>query len=184
MRIQAADNDAEQFVAAVDGVVDGLMRRYQPTKVILIQIDNWFGTKWLGFSGVAMLQLGVRRQTLTIPPFVPNRVISQRTFVGPFYEEVGSGEPIHLRVSSRVAIGRKASEVAPNATLVWYSANSKSTGRGSLMVYFASGDAYRPWYSQWEGGKSWHLAKSTGIEPLDLLNLMNRNGLTDTLITA
>ena len=172
MRIQPGPTDAPEFVAAVNRVIDGLLRDSKPQSLVIIQIDNWFGQKWLGFSGVAMLQLGVWKHTLTIPPFVPNRVVSQCTFPGPSFSEIEPGEPIHRRVASRVALGRKASEVAPGSLLVWYSGNSANTERGSLMAYIPEGNSYRNWYAQWQNANDWHAIQVDGIKLPDLMRLM------------
>jgi hypothetical protein len=38
----------------------------------VVKIDNWFGKRWLGFSGKALGALGVRKKKLTLPPFHPH----------------------------------------------------------------------------------------------------------------
>jgi hypothetical protein len=172
MRIASGPTDASEFITAVNQVVEGLLRQYAPKSLILVQIDNWFGPRWLGFSGKVMGAFGVSLGTLTIPPFVPNRVLSQRKFSSPSYDEENSGKPLHKTMSSTTAMGRKASEVAPGQILIWYSGNSDNTGRGSLMAYIPEGDSYRSWYAQWEYSKSWQLAQTKGVESSELLRLM------------
>ena len=172
MRIEPGPTDAIEFVTVVNQVVDGLLHRHAPESLIVVQIDNWFGQKWLGFSGVPMLGLAVWFRKLRIPPFVPNRVVSQRKFQAPFYLEIDPGKPLHLSVSGKSALGRIASEVAPDATLFWYSANSKASGRGSLMVYIPEGGSYHSWYAQWQNANSWHVVQTDGIKLPDLMKLM------------
>lgn len=115
-------------------------------KTSLTKINNWFGSNWLGFSGKALGALGVWNKprnmpadNIRIPPFVPARVVSQRRFAGPAYEEVSSSKPIHIRVPSSFALLRKAAIAEPRTALVWYSGNSKTTGRGAVMVYVPIG---------------------------------------------
>ena len=175
MRIQPGPTDAIEFVTAVNQVVEGLFCQSKPKSLILVQIDNWFGPRWLGFSGKVMGTFGVSLGTLTIPPFVPNRVLSQRKFSAPNYEEGNSGKPLHKTMTSTVAMGRKAAEVAPGQILVWYSGNSDNAGRGSLMAYIPEGDSYRSWYAQWVRSKFWQLAQTKGVEPSELQQLMESN---------
>jgi len=179
MQIVLMDDDAAGFVTAVDQVVAGCLREYSPASLILIKIDNWFGPRWLGFSGKIMGTLGVRWRQLTIPPFVPHRVISQRRFEMPSYEEVDAGEPLHVRQTSAEAMERNVSEVVPDTALVWYSGNSGSAGRGSVMVYpprvYPSGaDAKKIWYAEWQLNKAWHLSLAKGIKPAELQRLMGQ----------
>ena len=87
MRIRPDQDDAADFIAEVQGLVDGLLRHYAPRTVVLIKIDNFFGSRWLRFSGKALGALGVWKKRLNVPPFVPNRVVSQLTFAGPLYDE-------------------------------------------------------------------------------------------------
>jgi hypothetical protein len=172
MRIQPEPTDAVEFVTVVNQVIDGLLHRHAPESLFVLQIDTWFGQKWLGFSGVPLLGIAAWYKKLRIPPFVPNRVISQRKFQAPFYEEIDSGNPLHRSVSGRVALGRKVSEVAPGALLIWYSGNSKNTGRGSLMAYIPESDSYRSWYAQWQNANHWHVVQTDGIKLPDLEKLM------------
>lgn len=105
---------------------------------VLTKIDNDFGSKWLGFSGKALGALGVWHNpsyhpanNVRIPPFVPNRVVSQRRFSGPAYGEIDGGKPIHKRIPSGMALNRMAVAEAPMSALVWYSGESEATGRGA-----------------------------------------------------
>ena len=52
-------DDAPDFIGHVEQVVNGVVRRHLPETLVLIKINNWFGSKWLGFSGKALGALGV-----------------------------------------------------------------------------------------------------------------------------
>ncbi len=95
MKVTFEIDDAPDFVRQVEQVANGVIRRHAPETLVLIKIDNYFGSKWLGFSGKALGLLGVWHNpdyhpanNIRIPPFVPNRVVSQRRFAGPAYEEI------------------------------------------------------------------------------------------------
>jgi len=107
MKIAPGKNDAPQFISAVEQVANGILRRHLPKTFFLIKIDNWFGSKWLGFSGKTMGAIGVWNKPyerdpkgLRIPPFV----ISQRRFAAPDYGEIDSGKLIHQHVGSTDAL--------------------------------------------------------------------------------
>jgi hypothetical protein len=172
MRIAAGEDDAPAFIDAVNGVIEGLLRESAPQSLIVIQINNWFGRKWLGFAGVfgvgspesKIYGIPDWKRELRVPPFVPNRVVSQRSFAGPAFEEVDLGDPVHQRISSKLARRRKATDVAPGAVVIWYSGSSKKTGRGSLMVYPPNSHLENAWYAEWTTKGSWRVTDNGGYK--------------------
>ena len=109
---------------------------------------------------------------LRIPPFVPNRVVSQRRFRAAGCEETDSGKPIHTNVESTVALLRKAATVAPNTALVWYSGSTSATGRGAVMVYLPVAGSYWSWYAGWQKQGTWRLIETRNIKRDELLRLI------------
>jgi hypothetical protein len=120
--------------------------KYAPQKLILIEVDSWFGSKWLGFSGKIMGRLGVWTEPLSVPPFVPARIFSQRRLISPDYTETDAGDPVHITVSSSVGKSGKLTEIEPRAAVVWYSGDSLTSQRGVAMAYIPVGDTYLHWY--------------------------------------
>jgi hypothetical protein len=174
-------DDAPDFVRQVEQVANGVTRRHAPEILVLIKIDNFFGSKWLGFSGKALGAIGVwfnpsyhPASVVRIPPFVPNRVVSQRRFSAPAYEEIDCGSPVHKRMPSRVALNRTVATAAPKSALVWYSGESKATGRGAVMAYVPAGDSYWLWYAALETGESWSVTETLDIKRDDLASLMEQ----------
>src|SRR5260221_4421636 len=107
MRISPDIDDAPDFVNQVEHAANGVVRLHAPETLVLIKIDNFFGSKWLGFSGKALGALAFWHNPsyhpasiVRIPPFVPNRVVSQRRFSAPTYGEIDCGKPIHTRMPS------------------------------------------------------------------------------------
>ena len=179
MKIMPAFDDAPDFVKQVEQVVNGIIHRHSPEIVVLLKIDNWFGSNWLGFSGKLLGALGIWSEpynqsadNIRIPPFVPSRVVSQRRFVGPSYEEIDGGKPIHERIASRFALRRKAATTAPKATLFWYSGNSKTAGRGALVAYVATAGGYWSCYAALEAAQPWRVTETWDIKREDLWSLM------------
>jgi hypothetical protein len=168
MQIIPDPNDASDFVAIVNQITSGLLDRDAPSSLILIKVNNWFGFKWRNFSGKGLGVVPVWKHNLTVPPFVPSRIVSQRRFAAPLYEEIDCGEPVHLRLPSREAMKRPIAEVAPGAAFVWFSGNSKITGRGSLMAYLPGKDSYSSWYAGFSHRERWAVEKTQGIKRGDL----------------
>lgn len=50
MRILPQQDDVPSFVEQIERAVQGVLIRYEPASLIPIEIDNWFGSKWLSFS--------------------------------------------------------------------------------------------------------------------------------------
>jgi hypothetical protein len=185
MRITPEFDDAPDFIGEVERVANGVIRRHAPETLVLIKIDNWFGSKWLGFSGKALGAIGVWSKpynrpadNITIPPFVPNRVVSQRRFAAPAYEEIDGGKPIDKSIPSDLALVRKAALAEPMTALVWYSGNSQAAGRGAVMVYAPVGDSYWPWYAALETGEPWRVTETWDIKREDLSGLMDEGSVT------
>jgi hypothetical protein len=172
MKIALGQDDSPDFIAIVEALVNGILVAEAPPSLMLIKIDNWFASKWLGFSGKIVGSLGGSMRTLTIPPFVPNRVLSEINVIGPHFSEAEHG-PIHASVPSSVALTRKVSDIAPGAILLWFSGGSIRSGRGTAMAYVPTGDAYSKWYAEWSSSVYWRPVKWIGVQPDDLTKLMS-----------
>jgi hypothetical protein len=176
MNILPETSDAETFIAQVDALANGLVQKYRPESLILIKVNSWFGSRWLGFSG-KMLGVGFRRRGvagvwqenhLSVPPFIPSRIVSQRRFAAPNYLEIEEGAPLHRKVRSHDAMLRQIAATEPGAAALWYSGNSKITGHGSAMAYIPASDSYLCWYASWARRDTWHIEETTGISHQEL----------------
>ena len=70
--------DDPRYLDWVEATVVGVEEAIKTDQTYLVKIDNWFGKRWLGFSGKALGALSVRKEKLTLLPFIPSRVVSQR----------------------------------------------------------------------------------------------------------
>jgi hypothetical protein len=76
--IRKSQEDDPGFIDEVQWIITGCLDQYKPAEVCLIRIRDWFDNKWCYFSGKTLGALGVSKFCdLTLPPFVPNRVIKQ-----------------------------------------------------------------------------------------------------------
>jgi hypothetical protein len=177
MTITSDEDDAPKFIAKVQDLADGLLRTHAPPAVVIIKIDNWFGPKWLKFSGKALGALGVWKKRLTIPPFVPNRVLSQATYAGASYDEIVVRKPIHVPTKGMMTLKRYVADVAPGVAIIWYSGRSGKSGQGSMMAYVPTTDDYLPLYVRWVIRDSWRVSQAIGIAAEDVLRLSQPEGV-------
>jgi hypothetical protein len=137
--------DSGEFMRKVQALVVGVARDYEPARLYVVRIDNWFGPKWMHFAGKFTagkgFAIGVHKTTLHVPPFVPHRAVTERVFVGPNYEEAVVRPPLHIECTSELALTRRIADVDKEAAFVWFSSKSEVQKRGSIMVYLPAASA-------------------------------------------
>jgi len=98
-------------------------------------------------------------------------------------------DPVHRRNADAglvalfggIALNRRAATAVPKSALVWYSGESKGTGRGAVMVYIPVADSYWPWYAALETGEPWCITETWDIKREDLAGLIKQGLDTDQL---
>jgi hypothetical protein len=58
---------------------------------------------------------------------------------------------------------RRIREFCPSGMFAWFSSNSRSNGRGSLMIYRSQPGRVHAWYSSFDGNRAWMPSSSKGI---------------------
>jgi hypothetical protein len=131
--------DSAEFMRKVQALVAGVARDYEPAYLYVIRIDNWFGPKWMRFAGKFSagkhFYAGIHKVTLHVPPFVPHRVVAERVFADPNYDEIVARPPLHIECASMLALTRRIADVDKEAAFIWFSGDSEARQRGSIMVY-------------------------------------------------
>lgn len=170
MKIEVGETDDPYFIALLDSLVSGLLKREAPEGLWIIQIDNWFDHKWLRFSGIGAVDFTFRafmnrydaaldkfyREKVTFPPFTPNRVLAQWSCarVGDNSVEVPSQVPHRSeKQPSETNLQRRVEESSRSASYVWYSAKTVANGRGSVMVYNVAADGIKCWFAAFSSRK-------------------------------
>jgi hypothetical protein len=171
IQLRATPEDAPEFFARVDAVATRIAW-LRPRQIYVVRIDNWFGKRWVGFAGKIAGAAGVRfREDLVVPPFVPNRVVDQtcyeRSEAGG-YVAVGSGAPIHVAQVSTDNLKRKVSMLFPDAALLWFSSNSKTNDRGTILAYVPGSHGHDAWFAGLRGGPDWQPTELVGITAAEL----------------
>ena len=181
MKILPEKDDADEFIAQVDALANGIAEKHAPKCLIVIKVNSWFGSRWLGFSGKLLGMAGVhlraargvwRSDLLSVPPFVPSRIVSQRRFAAPNYLEVAAGSPLHRAVKSSAAILRQIAALEPGAAVLWYSGNSERADHASTMAYIPGSDSYTCWYVSWAKHQAWHFEETAEITRQELACLI------------
>jgi hypothetical protein len=184
--ISTERGDSAEFVEKARALAIGVARDYEPARLYVIRIDNWFGPKWMHFTGKFSVGkgagFGVHKTRLHVPPFVPQRVMAERVIVGPDYEETVVMPPLHIDCASKEALKRRIEDIDREAAFVWFGGESEAQGRGAVMVYLPDIEttgrrpgvlrgcgAFYVGYSQRDGG--WEPAMLRGISRSEVKHL-------------
>jgi len=178
------DND---FIDLLNSLLNGLLIQQAPEQLWVIQIDNWFDHKWLRYSGngsvasefpaswssslmdrFASVKVQFWQSKLTFPPFAPDRVVGQWSFLrsNQGYVEAPLPELPHSksRRSTNSNLQKRVENFAGSATFVWYSGNTLKNGRGSMMVYNIKSPQPVCWFAALGRNSEWKLERTKGID--------------------
>lgn len=175
--IEPDPDDDPACLALVDRLIAGALAVHRSQDARVFKIDNWFDHKWLGFSGKTLGVIGVWNEPPTVPPFVANRIVHQWHFQRDgdgSYHRHGTGLNIHHRGWSSENLRRRVAEVVPNSALFWYSGNSLTTDRASLMGYLPVEQDYWKWFvSLIRGSASWKVNRLKNIHDYEVRSFEN-----------
>ncbi len=164
----------------VKAAAEGVLNSLHPKRLYLIHVDNWFDHKWLGFSGQSAGAIGnwKKGDRLTMPPFVPNRVLSQQSWdLDPADRSfhASNAADIHVQADSATNLQRRVAQVAPEAAILWYSGNTITNQRGAIMAYLPEDEDYKTWYVGLASGEEWEVANAKGINQKEFQALMDHS---------
>ena len=137
--ISIQQGDSAEFIEKARAIAIGVAQEYELARLYVIRIDNWFGPKWMHFAGTFTAgkhaSIGAHKSPLHVPPFVPHRVLAERVFAGPDFDEAVATAPLHIEIPSKIALQRRIADIDKEAAFVWFSGESETKKRGSVMVY-------------------------------------------------
>lgn len=161
------ENDDDRFIMMTASIITGIRYQFQPGSIRPIRINNWFGKNWYRFSGKVMGAFGISKHQLTIPPFVPSRVVEESYWVrdeSGVYSRIDDFSPLHMNLSSEENMRRYFNAECSNSAVIWYSGGTKSNGRGSIMTYISSQKNDNvTWYVELVAPKNWMPSITQGI---------------------
>jgi len=181
IHIAITETDDPAFIEALTALIRSYTASHTPEQVWLIQIDNWFDHKWLKFSGYGTEGSGVPldrwdtvkvefyRDNLTFPPFNPNRVMSQCSYVRQEYDylEVALRQLPHatLRQRSESNLNRRIQSLTGAGCFVWYGGNTVANGKGSVMLYDVKPSNAECWFAAFTRDEcSWRVTATKGAD--------------------
>jgi hypothetical protein len=129
--------DNSDYVQNVSTVISDRVSKWKPSDLFITKIDNWFDDKWVKFSGTIMHEISVWREEVTVPPFHPNRVDSSEFYKlekGDYLKQENK-KPLHIRQTSTQNIKREITDFSKDGLFIWYSGNTKTNDKGSVMGY-------------------------------------------------
>jgi len=162
--LQSTPADDLAFVRLIASILDAAVAEWTPDILIVIHIRNWFGQKWLRFSGKVVGARGVWEPELTLPPFHPHRVISQtasRLMNGEYRRF--EAPPLHVLQTSSQNLRRKMLRQTRSGVFAWWTSHTAANRRGSLMVYSQIEDESSTWFLDLKKDGSWKVNTSLGI---------------------
>jgi hypothetical protein len=167
-----SEHDDLAFLQLAQRIVNGAVATLGMREVYLVQIDNWFDFKWLGFWS----RWGKEKEltTLFVPPFNPNRVRSEKHLIWDAdrsqFASATHKKPLHRRQP-----GRRATHAVPldrfsnSAAFIWYSGNSVINRAGCLMLYLSGAEAYA-WYASFRKEEQWKFHDENRIARRELVS--------------
>jgi hypothetical protein len=170
IKLEREESDATQFLGSVESIINKFVLSELPSHLYVIKIKNWFGQRWLTFSGKVMGVMGVWKSQLTLPPFTPSRVLSEHYYSlsSGVYTLVPNAKKLHVKQSTSQNLVRRAALVVPGSILIWYSSNSELQGRGAIMVYSLAGMEPWPWYIEFKRSDKWSVVRFRNVSLQEL----------------
>jgi hypothetical protein len=168
LTLETAEGDDQDFLDLAARAIIGTALREGLHATHVVHIDNWFGPRWWSFAGKVRGKWGARdTMVLRIPPFHPQRVLSEKRFS---VDEKGSSEeiPVKRRIHghrrSTTNLRFSVSDAASEMVFAWYSGNSIKNGRAALMVYVQpAGRKAFGWYVGLKKEESWRVVNLGGL---------------------
>jgi hypothetical protein len=180
VQVSVGHTDDPDFVDLLNSLLRGVLAACAPKEVWIIQIDNWFDHRWLEFSGIGVVDFQFHglmgrydaaldefhQDKVTFPPFAPNKVLGQWSYVGDGseYKEVPLPALPHAteKRRSKRNLHRRVQDFSPSACFLWYSSNTVSNGRGSVMVYTVEAEQVNTWFAAFNRDNRWRLQATKG----------------------
>lgn len=187
--IQQDETDDAALVVPFDQLILDLATRIEVSCIIVVRINNWFDEKWYGFAGkkAVVVESGIPNHNtrvdpfwrggteVTVPPFTPNRVLTESWFLlreGQYVSSPVLNKPMHPREkrASHANLPNRLLDISENAMFIWFSANSRTNGRASALSYRTRVDHIGGWYASFRRNGTWKVDRVRGIDRTVIAN--------------
>ncbi len=183
--IKFDNTDSKGFKIIINLIIGNLIKNLNPDEISVVRIKNWFDHKWLNYSGKKILKYDTKtfpgipfviepfwNKEITIPPFNPNRVLSETFFRLKNIENAEFEELFHINQRSTENRNNLISKKTKNGLCIWISSNSTINGQGSLMVYQIKNDEIQTWYASIGKNNEWEIIRTKGIDKKEIQLMM------------
>jgi tetratricopeptide (TPR) repeat protein len=174
IRLERQDDDLA-LVFRLQHIISGAIRFARPKYAHVVKIDNWFGPCWRCFAGSPNGKDLHPEDRLAVPPFAPNRVLSEATYrrEGNTLKRIKPRTLHDTPIRPSLAMPFFLDERTPSGLFVWYSGNTASQDRASLMVYeVEKTDEQRAWYAEFQRrAGTWTIATTVATSVAELSEL-------------
>ena len=176
--VPLTSDDDPRFLSLIRRITAGSVHDWHPAEVFVVRIDHWFDHKWCAFAGKLYGAVSFHKpKRLTIPPFHPDRVVSQDTFTLDFKHtrfRKRRAPWLHPSQHSGDNLSRFIGKLSGAGVFVWFSGDTAHSEHGSVMVYCIQGETQLGWYASFRRGKEWQLYKVQGLSRAELTSIMER----------
>jgi hypothetical protein len=176
--IKIKNGDAPEFIEMLNRIIGTLVFQYRIDEVCHIRIKNWFDHKWLNYSGYAIVPFedvdrhsakeGKWQDKITVPPFIPRRVLSESFFRKRPTNNKIFEKKLHRGKMSNDNLHNRISNYTTNGLFIWYSSDTEKNKRGSFMIYRVQEEDVVTFYASAEIKNGWEITRTKGIEPNEL----------------
>jgi hypothetical protein len=175
MFVKATSNDDSGYVDCISSIVSSLVGVYKPVRITVVNIDNWFDHKWVGFEGKELGVIAVHwNYGFNIPAFNPSRVVRQSDFrLNDRDSYAAVDEPkLHRKQKSNSNFKRDLFGVDDSSLFVWWSGGTATNSQGSLMVYARTQSTKEAWYASFKLNDSWEVLRTYRIQRQFVVDMM------------
>ena len=174
VNIPQKSSDDPNFLTSLNGMLANLVDVHKPGEIYFVRIEGWFDHKWLNYSGRARAKFDgaytdpVWREKLTFPPFNPNRVVEQISFLRMDEEYLRNSDApvIHNpnRSHSAQNLQNRLVAFAQSGLFVWFSSDTANLDHASLMSYSVDGNSLESWFVSFRKKEDvWQVHQVEGI---------------------
>ncbi len=185
-KIKAEEGDNSNFIDLVNGIMEAIIFQYSVKEIVYVKIKNWFDHKWLNYSGKTVVPFdfgGLETQSevalkntwrdkISIPPFNPNRVIYSKFLIKQNTGNQKIKKAIHQFRSSNDNIHNRIEDYTSDGLILWFSSNTETNQKGSIMAYRVQENQVYTWYATVENRDKWKIMKTKGIRLDELKSYM------------
>ena len=184
VKLQTEVGDSSDFINIISRIINELADKYDIDEICIIKIKNWFDQKWLNYSGKGIIHFeetthpdkvaltNFWKDKITVPPFNPNRVLTELTFYRNSTENKDFERLLHVDQKSSDNQNNRIITKSDNGLFVWFSSNTKTNQQGSLMIYRVDNNNVETWYASIENKNGWTITKTKGTDLTELKELV------------